>query len=48
MARASCFRALMPEPFDTRFALTGGEGGIFFRRCGAELQHALGCPRRDP
>jgi succinoglycan biosynthesis protein ExoM len=32
MARASCFRALMPEPFDTRFALTGGEGGIFFRR----------------
>jgi succinoglycan biosynthesis protein ExoM len=32
MAKASCFRALMPEPFDTRFALTGGEGGIFFRR----------------
>jgi succinoglycan biosynthesis protein ExoM len=36
MARASCFRALMPEPFDTRFALTGGEGGIFFRRLAAQ------------
>jgi succinoglycan biosynthesis protein ExoM len=36
MARASCFRALMPEPFDTRFALTGGEGGIFFRRLVAQ------------
>jgi glycosyltransferase involved in cell wall biosynthesis len=36
MARASCFRALMPEPFDPRFALTGGEGGIFFRRLAAE------------
>lgn len=35
MARASCFRAFMPEPFDTRFALTGGEGGIFFRRLAA-------------
>ena len=36
MAKASCFRALMPEPFDTRFALTGGEGGIFFRRLVAQ------------
>jgi hypothetical protein len=36
MARASCFRALMPEPFDTRFALSGGEGGIFFRRLVAQ------------
>jgi glycosyltransferase involved in cell wall biosynthesis len=36
MARASCYRALMPEPFDTRFALTGGEGGIFFRRLAAQ------------
>ena len=36
MARASCFRALLPEPFDTRFALTGGEGGIFFRRLVAQ------------
>ena len=36
MARASCFRTLMPEPFDTRFALTGGEGGIFFRRLAAQ------------
>ena len=36
MAKASCFRALMPEPFDTSFALTGGEGGIFFRRLVAQ------------
>lgn len=36
MARASCFRALMPEPFDPRFALTGGEVGIFFRRLAAQ------------
>ena len=36
MVKASRVRALMPEPFDTRFALTGGEGGIFFRRLAAQ------------
>jgi succinoglycan biosynthesis protein ExoM len=35
IAKASCFRAFMPEPFDTRFALTGSEGGIFLRRLAA-------------
>ena len=32
MMRPSCFAALMPEPFDPKFALSGGEDLVFFRR----------------
>lgn len=32
MAKAECFQALMPEPFDPAFALSGGEDMVFFRR----------------
>lgn len=32
LARAECFRALMPAPFDPAFARTGGEDLAFFRR----------------
>lgn len=32
LMRPSCFEALMPEPFDPAFALTGGEDLMFFQR----------------
>jgi hypothetical protein len=32
LVRPSCFEALMPEPFDPVFALTGGEDLTFFQR----------------
>ena len=32
LARSACFRALMPEPFDPRFAQSGGEDLAFFHR----------------
>jgi succinoglycan biosynthesis protein ExoM len=30
LARSDCFRGLLPEPFDPRFAQTGGEDFVFF------------------
>lgn len=30
LARSDCFRGLLPEPFDPRFAQTGGEDYVFF------------------
>ncbi|HEX6114137.1 MAG TPA: glycosyltransferase [Geminicoccaceae bacterium] len=32
LARACCFQDLMPTPFDERFALSGGEDLVLFRR----------------
>lgn len=32
LVRTSCFKDLMPEPFDPAFALTGGEDLMFFQR----------------
>lgn len=32
LARSACFRALMPAPFDPRFAQSGGEDLAFFHR----------------
>ena len=32
LVRRSCFAALMPEPFDPAFALSGGEDLVFFQR----------------
>jgi GT2 family glycosyltransferase len=35
LARAACFQALMPTPFDPAFALSGGEDLVFFRQLAA-------------
>ncbi len=32
LARAACFRSLMPAPFDPAFAISGGEDLVFFSR----------------
>jgi glycosyltransferase involved in cell wall biosynthesis len=32
LVRRACFEALMPEPFDPAFALSGGEDLVFFQR----------------